>query len=84
MPTTATTNPNVVSIHDIGELHDPKTMFFRVAVGNAKSSAGEGYEFTVNAGDYAPIIRSNQTGKWFTLSWEDIVSLAIAKGIDNK
>lgn len=81
--TTLITNPLTVPIHDLGELHEPKTLMFRVEVGTAQGpTPGNKYEMTVSAGDYSPIIRSQQTGKWFTLSWQDILALAVTKGID--
>jgi hypothetical protein len=79
---TKTKPPVTIRIDDIGKLHPPKTMFLRVEVGKADLPTGDSFEMTVNAGNYAPIVRSKQTGRSFTLSWSDIVSLAITKGID--
>jgi hypothetical protein len=67
-----------------GKLHPPKTMFFRQDVGTAKGEDGTEYEMTVNMGGATPIIRSKKTGKWFTLSWQDIIDMAIERGINEE
>lgn len=69
---------------EFGEIHPPRTMFFRETVGEISDDEGNKYECTTNVGGVHPIIQSKQTGKWFTLSWADIVSLAIEAGIDKK
>ena len=67
-----------------GKIHPPRTMFFRNTVGEMKDDEGNKYECTTNvAGDH-PIIQSKQTGKWFILTWTDVVKLAIEAGIDKK
>jgi len=40
------------------------------------------YELAIQRGDKAPIVRSNTTGKWFTLTWAEIINLAVDAGID--
>lgn len=65
-----------------GKIHPKRTMFLRNAVGEIKDEEGNKYECTTNCGGLHPIIHSEQTGKWFTLSWADIVRLAIVAGID--
>jgi hypothetical protein len=76
-------NKKKVTEKKIGEIHPPKTLFFRQSVGDAKDKeTGLGYEMTVNMGQYTPIVKSEQTGKWFTLSWTDIINLAVEAGID--
>lgn len=67
---------------DAGTLHPSRTLMLRVHVGTAESDDGTKYTLSVNAAGYAPIVHSDKTGRWFTLSWQDIVDLAIAKGID--
>jgi len=67
----------------LGKIHPKRTMFFRVHVGTAKNSQGS-YEMATNAGDSAPIVESKKTGKWFTLSWEDIMNMAKDADIDKK
>ena len=65
-----------------GELYDKDTLFLRVTVGTATSETGIEYEMTIHGGNSAPMIRSSETGKYYILSWEDILDLAIKKGID--
>ena len=65
-----------------GEIYPPRTMFLRDTVGEINDDEGNKYECTTNVGGLNPIIHSEQTGKWFTLSWTDIVGLAIRAGID--
>lgn len=67
-----------------GEIHPPKTMFFRQSVGKISDNEGNKYDCTLNMGGIVPIVCSEQTGKWFTLPWADIVKLAIKAGIDKK
>lgn len=71
-----------LTIDGLGELHSAKTMFFRVDVGNAEGLAGKNYDCSISASTYQPIIRSEQTRKYYTLPWEDIIALAVARGID--
>lgn len=66
----------------IGTLHDKDSLFFRVYSGEAKDKSGRKYELSVCAGKNSPIIRSEATGLWFTLSWTDIINLAKDSGID--
>jgi len=66
----------------IGTIHPKRTMFLRHAVGNIKDSESNEYEATANVSDMSPIICSKQTGKYFTLNWDDIVRLAIDAGVD--
>ncbi len=65
-----------------GKIHAAKTLFFRAAVGNADDGESVGYEMSILVGDNSPIILSKQTGKWFTLSWQAIIELAVEAGID--
>ena len=66
-----------------GKIHKPKTLFLRDSIGTIKDDEGREYEATLNFGNKTPIIESKQTGKWFTLSWDDIVRIAITAGIDS-
>ncbi len=66
----------------IGQLHPPTTLFFRIDVGTAKDPNGSVFEITAHTADKTPIVRSEKTGRWFTLSWEDIINLALEAGIE--
>ena len=68
----------------IGKIHPPKTMFLREAAGTIKDGAGNEYELTTALPSRAPIVFSEQTKRYYTLSWEDIARLAIEAGIDEK
>lgn len=65
-----------------GRMYHPDTLFFRVDCGDASDSDGHKYEMSVNVGGSTPIIRNVKTGKWYCLSWKDIIGLAKANGID--
>ena len=64
-----------------GTLHPPKTMFLRKVIGDAEDKDGNQYEVNV-AGPGVPLVESKQTGNWFSLSFQDIVRLAVDAGID--
>ena len=69
---------------EYGKIHPPRTIFCRNAVGEMKDEEGNKYECTTNVACLHPIIHSLQTNKWFSLTWTDIVKLAIEAGIDKK
>ena len=64
-----------------GKIMPAKTMILRVAAGEAEAADGTKYECSTNV-NRTPLIRSGKTKKWFALSWEDIIELAIQAGID--
>lgn len=66
-----------------GEIHPKRTLFFRFCVGKITDLNKDTYEMSINVSDHSPIIESKKTGKWFTLSWKDIIDLAIDMGIDS-
>lgn len=55
-------------------------MFLAVHCGEAANGKLKYVMLTTMAGQ--PIIESKQTGKCFTLTWQDIVEMAVKKGID--
>lgn len=64
----------------IGEILPPRSMILRQHIGEA--SCGDlKYEMSTGMNG-APIVRSKQTGKWFTISWAKILELADKAGID--
>jgi hypothetical protein len=67
---------------EVGRLYPPGTMFLRQNVGNATAENGDVYELTLNVGASHPIIRSEKTGRWWTVSWQELIGLAIKGGID--
>jgi len=64
----------------IGEIHKPRTLFLRNHVGEATRGKLSYKMSTLMIG--TPVVQSCQTGQWFTLSWENILELARAAGID--
>lgn len=73
--------PNRPRKGEIGTLHEPKSTILRVHAGNASEGKRKYDLATTLAG--CPVIQSHQTGKWFSLSWRDILSLAQQSGIDS-
>jgi hypothetical protein len=65
-----------------GKIHGNDSLFLRMRVGET-GSGDTVYELTVSASDHSPIIMSKTTGKWFTLSWQDLVGMAVEAGIDD-
>lgn len=64
----------------LGEILPSTSLMLRNHVGEA--SCGDlKYEMSTGMNG-APIVRSKQTGKWFTLSWQAILELADKAGID--
>jgi len=63
-----------------GQIHPPRTMFLRVHCGEAKAGKLK-YEMAAAIAGM-PIVESKQTGKWFTLSWQVIIEMAVKAGID--
>ena len=69
----------------IGTIHDSKSMFLREIVGTAEDPETKiKYEMTTICTTRMPLIRSKKTGKYFSLSWTNILGLAIKAGIDKK
>ncbi len=51
-------------------------------VGPAESASSNKYELCTDARQFTPLVRSKQTGKWFSLPWNCILNLAVEAGID--
>ena len=67
----------------IGTLHPKDTMFLREHVGEANDINGdELYVMSVILATREPVVCSATTGKWFTLTWQQIIELAQKAGID--
>ena len=64
-----------------GKIHPPRTLLLRQHVGTATAGRLCNYEMAT-ALNGTPIIKSLQTGKWYTLPWESIINLAVEAGID--
>ena len=66
----------------IGRIYPASSLFLREAGGTAQSDDGIKYELSINPRG-EPLIRSEQTGKWFLLSWQEVLDLAIQAGIND-
>lgn len=67
-----------------GTIHESNTLFFRIEAGTATSPEGNKYELSIGVSGNAPIVHSNKSGQWFTLTWNQIIRMAIEAGIDVK
>ena len=63
-----------------GTIKPSKTMILRAAVGKAEGDKNV-FELSTGIGNGSPIVRCEETGKWFLLSWQDIINLAVDAGI---
>jgi hypothetical protein len=68
-----------------GTLHRPGSLMLRNHVGSAENpETGVKYVTSTNFGDWRPIIHSEKTGVSFSLSWQDLINIAVAAGIDKE
>ena len=79
-----------MNLEDLGTLYpaprdgERSPMFLRHAVGEIRDADGHAWEVSTNVAGMHPIVHSKQTDRYFTLSWEDIIQLALARGIDGE
>ena len=64
-----------------GTIHSSGTLFLRMEIGTATGSDGTKYELSQSLSGQ-PMIRSGTTGKWWTVSFEELIEAAIEAGID--
>ena len=83
MKTSSTADLHKMAKNKVGKIYPSKTLFLRENVGTAAEGKLK-YEMTTIIGSNTPLIHSEQTGKWFSLTWPDILNLARAAGIDRK
>ena len=65
----------------VGTIHDKDALFLWQDVGTIEDGENK-YEVTVLSPLLSPIVKSEQSGKYFSLDWQAIVRLAIDAGID--
>lgn len=65
----------------IGTIKEKDALIMRQHVGAATDDEGNGYELTLTM-SMSPIVQSEQTGKYYFLDWDEIISLAQDAGID--
>lgn len=63
-------------------LYPKDRLFLREAAGEATSADGTVYELTTLVGSGTPLVRSGKTGKFFALTWADLIAMAVEAGID--
>lgn len=66
----------------LGTIKPKGTLILREQVGEAEAENGNSYELTTSVSSGQPIVRSQKTGKWFLLSWQEIIDLAVEAGVD--
>jgi len=66
----------------IGFIHSKGSLFLRENVGTADTDEGPAYEMSLHVGSREPILQSVKTGKQFTLTWKQLLELAVKAGID--
>ena len=64
----------------VGTVHPSRTMFLRTHIGEAENGKLK-YELATGTNGQ-PIVHSLQSDKWFTLTWKDVLGLAVKAGID--
>lgn len=64
----------------LGKMSPKGSLFMSVAVGDAKTEE-DSYTLAATMTGYAPQVTSKNTGKTFTLGWEDVIALAIREGV---
>lgn len=63
-----------------GRIYPKGTLFLRTHVGTATSDKAK-YDMTISM-EGSPTVESKQTGKFYALSWTEIITMAVAAGID--
>lgn len=66
----------------IGTVHSSDAGLRVEFVGNAFRFQDGEFELLLSQGTSSPLVRSKKTGRYFSLPWETIVQLAVARGIN--
>lgn len=66
----------------MSKLYPSNSMILRFEVGEARGANGSYELFTLT--NQEPLIRSTKTGRYFHLSWSDILQMAEAAGVDKE
>lgn len=67
--------------NSLGQLFSKKSMFLRTNCGTAKATDGTVYELTQSVNG-SPLVMNKTTGKYWSISWQELIDLAKAAGID--
>lgn len=70
-----------LNLKTIGKIFPKESLFLRLDCGKASNPETGDFELSMNVGGNLPLVRSKKTGKWFSLGWQDIINLAIHRGI---
>lgn len=62
------------------QMYKPGTLFLHEQIGEATSDEGAYRMLLING--HIPAIRSENTGQTFAFSWEDLLRISIASGVD--
>lgn len=65
---------------EAGELFDRKALLLAQHVGTAEGGDGEKYSMSL-VNMHIPAVRCERTGKTFVLGWQDVIALAVDRGI---
>lgn len=72
-----------IQIEHIGRNHKSGNLLLRKGIGTAEGEDGNAYEISLVDYRGSPLVRSERTGKYFELPLEDLINLAIARGIND-
>lgn len=64
-----------------GKIVESSTLMLRISCGEATDENGVKYELTTSPSGNS-IVRSGKTGRFFVLSWRDVVKMAQNAGIN--
>lgn len=65
-----------------GKIYPEEAMILRIFVGEGGAN-GKSYEVLTTMSQ-EPIVQSKQTGKYYHLTWSDIINMAVEAGIDEE
>ena len=67
-----------------GQIFDENTLELGHSAGEALGKDGLKYELSTDLANGQPVIRSLQTGRSWTITWEELILLARSAGIDRE
>ena len=75
---------NTVNVSIEATIEPKDTLVFRQGIGTAEDpDNGNKYEMSL-CNMTMPCLRSEKTGKWFVINWQEIVKAAVSSGIDEE
>lgn len=67
----------------VGKVYPKGTLFLSIEAGSAANEE-RSYQLLTSGSSGVPMIESKQTGKTWSISWKELLDLAIAAGIDSE